>query len=70
MEQEKVVQEKVPVRVQMLTSFDRCDSCGAQAYVSVMIHGTALLFCGHHYGQHETKLSVNPDILDERWALR
>lgn len=39
-----------------LTSLDRCDSCGAQAYVRVVISGSELLFCGHHAKQHEEKL--------------
>ena len=32
-----------------LTRFDRCDRCGAQAYVrAVLPSGGALQFCGHH----------------------
>lgn len=32
-----------------LTRADRCDRCGAQAYVrAVLPSGGALLFCGHH----------------------
>lgn len=61
--------EKVAPKVQSLTAMDRCDACGAQAYVSVLIKATALLFCAHHYHQYEAKLSVNTDVVDERWAL-
>ncbi|WP_426303053.1 DUF7455 domain-containing protein [Arthrobacter sp. R-11] len=33
-----------------LTAADRCDRCGAQAYVRVVLEtsGGELLFCGHH----------------------
>ncbi|MDO9590889.1 MAG: hypothetical protein Q7J04_07085 [Microcella sp.] len=31
-----------------LTALDRCDSCGAQAYVRVTLATGELLFCGHH----------------------
>lgn len=37
-----------------LTSRDRCDVCGAQAYVrAVLPSGRDLLFCGHHARTHE-----------------
>lgn len=40
-----------------LTAADRCDRCGAQAYVQVvMIAGGDLLFCGHHAREHLDKL--------------
>ncbi|MBP1325193.1 hypothetical protein JOF28_000425 [Leucobacter exalbidus] len=39
-----------------LTSLDRCDSCGAQAYVRVALGGSELLFCAHHANKHEAKL--------------
>ncbi|MET8509429.1 hypothetical protein ABZV60_33130 [Streptomyces sp. NPDC004787] len=33
-----------------LTAVDRCDRCGAQAYVrAVLPLHTELLFCNHHY---------------------
>ncbi len=32
-----------------LNSLDRCDRCGAQAYVrAILISGGQLLFCAHH----------------------
>ena len=31
-----------------LTAFDRCDSCGAQAYIRVTLASGDLLFCAHH----------------------
>lgn len=40
-----------------LTTADRCDVCGAQAYVRVVLtSGNDLLFCGHHARQKEDAL--------------
>ena len=39
-----------------ITGLDRCDSCGAQAYVRAVLGGSELLFCGHHARKHEEKL--------------
>jgi hypothetical protein len=40
-----------------LSSLDRCDRCGAQAYVRVTLGGGGELhFCAHHARQHEEKL--------------
>ena len=40
-----------------LTASDRCDRCGAQAYVQVMLtSGGELLFCGHHARKHLDQL--------------
>jgi hypothetical protein len=41
-----------------LTALDRCDSCGAQAYIRVMIGESELLFCAHHGRRHQEKLAV------------
>lgn len=35
-----------------LTAADRCDRCGAQAYVRVVLPGGELLFCAHHAREH------------------
>ncbi|WP_425956893.1 DUF7455 domain-containing protein [Xylanimonas sp. McL0601] len=35
-----------------LTVADRCDRCGAQAYVRVVLPVGELLFCGHHAREH------------------
>ena len=41
----------------VLTAGDRCDRCGAQAYLRVELQtGGELLFCAHHGHAHETKL--------------
>jgi hypothetical protein len=40
-----------------LSASDRCDRCGAQAYVRVtMASGFDLLFCSHHSKEHADKL--------------
>ena len=42
-----------------LTAADRCDSCGAQAYVrATMPGGSDLLFCGHHAAAHRPSLLI------------
>ena len=50
-----------------LTANDRCDGCGAQAYVRVRLAtGGELLFCGHHWGRHAD--AVRPqaaEVIDE-----
>jgi hypothetical protein len=39
------------------TALDRCDRCGAQAYVRVeLTSGGELLFCAHHAREHAEKL--------------
>jgi hypothetical protein len=35
-----------------LTAADRCDRCGAQAYVRVVLPTGELLFCAHHARRH------------------
>lgn len=41
-----------------LTALDRCDRCGAQAYVRAVLQssGGELLFCGHHSRAVESTL--------------
>ena len=51
----------------------RCDRCGAQAYVRVLLRTRQdLLFCAHHYRQHAPALAnVAVTIHDEtRWLAR
>ena len=50
-----------------LTAMDRCDRCGAQAYVRVLLpNGLELLFCAHHNRQHSSALTkIAVDIYDE-----
>lgn len=50
-----------------LTAIDRCDRCGAQAYLRVFLrNGGELLFCSHHATRHREKLTeVAARIQDE-----
>jgi hypothetical protein len=42
-----------------LTRGDRCDSCGAEAFVLVtMSNGLELFFCGHHFSKNEAGLAA------------
>jgi hypothetical protein len=41
-----------------LTALDRCDSCGAQAYVRATMKSGELLFCAHHGAEFKEKLSA------------
>lgn len=46
-----------------LTVADRCDRCGAQAYIRVMLgEGLELLFCAHHGRKYEEKLKDLDDV--------
>lgn len=40
-----------------MTAMDRCDACGAQAYVRVSLNAGELLFCAHHARKHSEKIS-------------
>jgi hypothetical protein len=53
------------------TALDRCDRCGAQAYVRVeLASGGELLFCAHHAREHAAKLhEVASTIHDESGTL-
>ncbi len=55
-----------------LTAADRCDRCGAQAYLRVTLAGgNELLFCAHHAKAHSDKLrQVALTIHDETDKIR
>ena len=55
-----------------LTAADRCDRCGAQAYLRVTLSGGGeLLFCAHHATAHSDKLrQVALRIHDETDRVR
>lgn len=55
-----------------LTAADRCDRCGARAYVRVVLPGGGeLLFCAHHGRAHESALRArDADIQDETHTLQ
>ena len=50
-----------------LTAADRCDRCGAAAKVRVIMDGgSALLFCAHHFKEHEVRLrAIAVDVDDQ-----
>ncbi len=54
-----------------LTAVDRCDRCGARAYVRVVLPGGGeLLFCAHHGRAHHDALrAVEASIQDETREL-
>ena len=41
-----------------LTAADRCDSCGAQAYIRATMASGELLFCAHHGAEFKDKLAA------------
>jgi len=42
-----------------LTAQDRCDRCGAQAYVrAVLTNGGELIFCSHHHREFAVSLKA------------
>lgn len=49
-----------------LTAADRCDRCGAQAYVRVLLPVGELLFCAHHAREHAPKYeAIATHVQDE-----
>lgn len=53
-----------------LSAADRCDRCGAQARVRVVLVSGDLLFCAHHAKAYEDKLRpAARDWVDETGAL-
>jgi hypothetical protein len=54
-----------------LTAADRCDRCGAQAYLRVvLLSGGELLFCAHHGRKFEPELKkIAAEIQDETERL-
>lgn len=63
---EQVVLEATP-----LAAIDRCDRCGAQAYVrAVLLSGNELLFCAHHAKEYAEGLKpVVKSLQDESERL-
>jgi hypothetical protein len=55
-----------------LTAADRCDRCGAQAYLRVELQsGGELLFCAHHAREHGDKLKeIAATFVDESHKLK
>jgi len=71
-----VVEETKKEEQKTLSAMDRCDSCGAQAYVMVRGITGELLFCSHHYNNimdnpisYEKMMGFVLEVLDERERL-
>jgi len=58
MEQAEETQETTETAVELpaLTAADRCDVCGAQAFIRVVLATGDLVFCGHHGTANKEKL--------------
>jgi hypothetical protein len=54
-----------------LTASDRCDRCGAQAYIrATLASGSELLFCAHHAREFEDGLrAAEAEIYNETERL-
>ena len=62
-----MTKEDAPVAERQLEVADRCDSCGAQAFVLVQLLSGELMFCGHHYTKYSDKLNNSAyAVIDER----
>ena len=58
--------ENVVLDTAPLNALDRCDRCGAQAYVrAVMSNGFELLFCGHHAKKYQEGLATSASRIDD-----
>lgn len=59
------------IEARELTAMDRCDRCGAQAYVrTVLGSGSELLFCSHHWRDNEDRLrEIAVSIQDDTHRL-
>lgn len=54
-------------KTRQLSALDRCDRCGAQAWVLAKGVVGELLFCSHHFAKFEEPLyNWAYDIVDER----
>ena len=55
---------------EVLNAADRCDVCGAQAYIRVSLATGELLFCAHHGNANKAKLEpIAKGWLDETAKL-
>lgn len=66
--------ESLMLSNQPLTANDRCDRCGAQAYLAVAVGFDGktgdLLFCAHHAREHRTALGLKTTVIrDEQDKL-
>jgi hypothetical protein len=68
--EETLMNETVDV-AGLLTALDRCDRCGARAYVRVLLPSRLeLMFCAHHNRQYAAALAeIAVEIQDETELL-
>lgn len=65
-----LTEETAEVKEKVLKTVDRCDSCGAQAFVLVKGVSGELMFCGHHFNKNEAGLiKFAYEIIDERDSI-
>ena len=59
------------IATETLTAADRCDRCGARAYVRVLLpRGGELMFCAHHGRANASALeAVDAEIQDQTEVL-
>jgi hypothetical protein len=59
------------IATERLTAADRCDRCGARAYIRVLLpRGGELMFCAHHGRVNATALeAVDAEIQDQTEVL-
>ena len=48
--------EQETVEAREMNAADRCDVCGAQAYIRVALATGELMFCSHHGNEKRSKL--------------
>lgn len=61
---------KVEVPDYVITTEDRCDACGTQAYVYVALESGDLLFCFHHWNEHKSAITSSAtEVIDESKKL-
>lgn len=48
-----------------LTLADRCDRCGAQAFVRAVLLAGEILMCGHHGKKHMAELTAQAVVVDD-----
>lgn len=44
---------------------DRCDRCGAQAFVRAVYEASDLMFCAHHAREYRQRLSATAIFLED-----
>ena len=65
-QQKEVLTVITTIAASPLTATDRCDRCGAQAYIrATMESGFDLLLCAHHFHENEARLREIATIQDE-----